>query len=60
MVMIILRVGFVFYFDIESFKYIFSFFDIEINFEIKKMIMKFSYDSFLYMCVVIFFLWDVE
>lgn len=60
MVMIILRVSFVFYFDIESFKYIFSFFDIEINFEIKKMIMKFSYDSFLYMCVVIFFLWDVE
>lgn len=58
--MIILRVSFVFYFDIESFKYIFSFFDIEINFEIKKMIMKFSYDSFLYMCVVIFFLWDVE
>lgn len=60
MVIIILRVSFVFYFDIESFKYIFSFFDIEINFEIKKMIMKFSYDSFLYMCVVIFFLWDVE
>lgn len=58
--MIILRVSFVFYFDIESFKYIFCFFDIEINFEIKKMIMKFSYDSFLYMCVVIFFLWDVE